>query len=125
MKTTLFIMSIKEKYVRRLNADGQWEDVYAPSKMMRQNSYDVGVTDQVWWTKATQFPINATIQVQGLLRPATLMQYVKLNVIFPGGNKHLSSGIYIVTRQVDNISPAGYATTLGLTRIKGDMDTIK
>ena len=114
-----------EEYVRRLNADGQWEDVYAPSKMMRQNSYDVGPTDQVWWTKATQFPINATLQVQGLLRPATLMQYVKLNVIFPGGNRHLSSGIYIVTRQVDNISAAGYATTLGLTRIMGDNDKIK
>lgn len=114
-----------ENYVRRLNADGLWEDVYAPAKMMRQNCYDVDVTDQVWWTKATQFPINATLQVQGLLRPATLMQYVKLNVIFPGGNKHLSSGLYIVTRQVDNISPAGYATTLGLTRIKGDMDKIK
>lgn len=114
-----------ENYVRRINADGLWEDVYAPAKMMRQNSYDVGVTDQVWWTKATQFPINAAIQVQGLLRPATLMQYVKLNVIFPGGNKHLASGIYIVTRQVDNIGPAGYATNLGLTRIKGDMDKIK
>ena len=32
----------------------------------------------------------------------------------------LSSGTYIVTRQVDNISGAGYATTLGLTRIKGE-----
>ena len=114
-----------ENYVRRINADGLWEDVYAPTNMMRQNSYYVRVPDQVWWTKATQFPINATIQVQGLLRPATLMQYVKLNVIFPGGNKHLSSGIYIVTRQVDNIGPAGYATNLGLTRIKGDMDKIK
>jgi hypothetical protein len=113
-----------DNYVRRINADGQWEDVYAPSKMMRENKYDVSVTDQVWWTKATQFPINATIQVQGLLRPATLMQYVKLNVIFPGGHKHLSSGIYIVTRQADSISPAGYATTLGLTRIKGDNDSI-
>jgi hypothetical protein len=113
-----------EEYVRRLDANGNWEEVYAPSKMMRQNNYDVGATDQVWWTKATQFPINATIQVQGLLRPATLMQYVKLNVVFPGGNRHLSSGIYIVTRQADNISPSGYATTLGLTRIKGDMDSI-
>ena len=113
-----------EDYVRRLNKDGLWEDVYAPTKMMRENKYDTSVADQVWWTKATQFPINATIQVQGLLRPATLMQYVKLNVIFPGGNKHLSSGLYIVTRQVDNINSAGYATTLGLTRIKGDMDKI-
>ena len=92
--------------------------------MMRPNKFKTDANDQVWWTKATQFPINATIQIQGLLRPATLMQYVRLNVIFPGGNKHLSSGLYIVTRQVDNINQNGYATTLGLTRIKGDMDTI-
>lgn len=113
-----------ENYVRRLNKDGDWEDVYAPTSMARTEKFDTKAADRVWWTKATQFPINATIQVQGLLRPATLMQYVKLNVIFPGGNKHLSSGLYIVTRQVDNIGPNGYATTLGLTRIKGDMDKI-
>lgn len=113
-----------EDYVRRINNDGLWEDVYAPTRMMRQNTYDIKATDKVWWTKATQFPINASIQIQGLLRPATLMQYVKLNVIFPGGKKHLSSGLYIVTRQIDNIGPNGYATNLGLTRIKGDMDKI-
>lgn len=113
-----------ENYVRRINDDGLWEDVFAPTSMARPDSYSTGVNDQVWWTKATQFPVNATIQIQGLLRPATLMQYVRLNVIFPGGKKHLSSGLYIVTRQVDNIGPNGYATTLGLTRIKGDMDTI-
>lgn len=109
-----------ENYVRRIGSDGNWEDVYAPTSMARTNSFNTSASDQVWWTKATQFPINASIQIQGLLRPATLMQYVKLNVIFPGGKKHLSSGTYIVTRQVDNISGAGYATTLGLTRIKGE-----
>ena len=109
-----------ESYVRRIGSDGLWEDVYAPTSMARTGSFNTKASDQVWWTKATQFPINATIQIQGLLRPATLMQYVKLNVIFPGGKKHLSSGTYIVTRQVDNISGAGYATTLGLTRIKGE-----
>lgn len=113
-----------EDYVRRLNKDGEWEDVYAPTKMIRENKYDTKATDQIWWTKVTQFPINASIQVQGLLRPATLMQYVKLNVIFPGGSKHIASGLYIVTKQVDNLGPEGYATNLRLTRIKGDMDTI-
>ena len=113
-----------ENYVRRLNRDGEWEDVFAPTSMIRDNKFDTKSSDSVWWTKATQFPINATIQVQGLLRPATLMQYVRLNVIFPGGKKHLSSGLYIVTRQADNIGPGGYITTLGLTRIKGDQDTI-
>lgn len=113
-----------ENYVRRINNDGQWEDVYAPTSMMRTGKFDVKASDQAWWTKATQFPIQAQLQVQGLLRPATLMQYVRLNVIFPGGNKHLSSGLYIVTKQVDNIGPNGYATNLWLTRIKGDMDKI-
>lgn len=113
-----------EKYRRKINSDGLWEDEYAPTSMLREDKSDVKSDDIVWWTKATQFPINATIQIQGLLRPATLMQYVKLNVIFPGGNKHISSGLYIVTSQIDNLGPNGYATNLGLTRIKGDMDKI-
>ena len=113
-----------ETYTRRIGADGLWEEKYAPASMMREGTFDIKSQDRVWWTKVTQFPINATIQIQGLLRPATLMQYVRLNVIFPGGNKHISSGLYIVTRQVDNIGPNGYATNLGLTRIKGDMDKI-
>jgi hypothetical protein len=113
-----------ETYTRKINNDGLWETAYAPAGMIREGKFDVKADDQVWWTKATQFPINATIQIQGLLRPATLMQYVRLNVIFPGGNKHISSGLYIVTRQIDNIGPNGYATNLGLTRIKGDMDKI-
>jgi hypothetical protein len=109
-----------ENYVRRINSDGQWEDVYAPTSMAKPDKYKTDPSDRVWWTKATQFPINATIQVQGLLRPAALMQYVRLNVIFPGGNKHLSSGLYIITKQVDVINGNGYATTLNLTRIKGE-----
>jgi hypothetical protein len=113
-----------ENYARRLGADGLWEDKYAPTSMLKEGAFDIKSHERVWWTKATQFPINASIQIQGLIRPATLMQYVKLNVIFPGGNKHLSSGLYIVTRQVDNIGPNGYATNLGLTRIKGDTDKI-
>lgn len=109
-----------ENFVRRINGDGQWEDVYAPTSMAKPGKYKTEANDRVWWTKVTQFPINATIQVQGLLRPATLMQYVRLNVIFPGGNKHLASGLYIVTKQVDMINGNGYATTLNLTRIKGE-----
>ena len=48
------------------------------------------------------------------------MQYVRLNVIFPGGNKHISSGLYLVTQQTDSISESGYKTTLNLTKISGD-----
>jgi hypothetical protein len=45
------------------------------------------------------------------------MQYLRLNVIFPGGNKHISSGLYIVTKQIDDINASGYTTTLSITRI--------
>jgi hypothetical protein len=113
-----------ENFVRRINGDGQWEDVFAPTSMARPGGFKTSPSDQTWWTKATQFPINAQIKIQGLLRPATLMQYVRLNVIFPGGNRHLASGLYIVTKQIDHIGPNGYATNLSLTRIKGDMDKI-
>jgi hypothetical protein len=70
-----------------------------------------------WFTKVTKYPISATLKIQGLLRPAQLMQYLRLNVVFPGGNKHISSGLYIVTKQVDDINASGYVTTLTITRI--------
>ena len=54
------------------------------------------------------------------MRPATLMSYVRLNVIFPGGHKHISSGLYLVTKQQDVIDFGGYRTTLSLTKIAGD-----
>jgi hypothetical protein len=48
------------------------------------------------------------------------MNYVRLNVIFPGGRKHISSGLYLVTQQQDVINESGYRTTLSMTRIAGD-----
>ena len=76
-----------------------------------------------WWTKITKYPINASITIQGLIRPAQLMTYLRLNVIFPGGGegirKHISSGLYIITKQVDRIDTSGYKTTLSLTKIAG------
>lgn len=84
-----------ENYVRRIDSDGNWEDVYAPTSMYKGFKFDTKASDMVWWTKATKFPITATIRVQGLLRPATLMQYVRLNVIFPGG-KNTYPVVYIL-----------------------------
>ena len=72
-----------------------------------------------WWSLVTQFPITARLTIKGLLRPAMLMSYVKLNVYFYG-HKHTSSGLYIITKQEDQINRAGYRTTLSLTRIGGD-----
>jgi hypothetical protein len=68
----------------------------------------------------TKYPIKASITINGLLRPAMLMSYVRLNVIFPGGNRHVSSGLYLVTEQKDRIDGnVGYKTTLQLTKISG------
>ena len=109
-----------EDYVRRLNKQGDWETIYSPNFMVRANEFNATAKDMIWWTKATKYPITATITIQGLLRPATLMQYLRLNVIFPGGHEHLASGLYIVTKQVDSINSQGYTTQLTLTRISGD-----
>ena len=109
-----------EQYSLRLNTSGQWEQTFAPAFTSKNDRFLSRTEDRTWYSKLTKYPISATIQVQGLLRPASLMQYVRLNVVFPGGNKHISSGLYIVTKQVDDISSSGYITTLSLTRIGGD-----
>ena len=69
----------------------------------------------------TQFPITAKLTIKGLLRPSLLMTYIKVNTYF-FGHKHVSSGLYIITRQEDSIDSNGYKTTLSLTRISGDTD---
>jgi hypothetical protein len=106
-----------ENYSKRLNSQGEWEQVFAPMVSSGNDRFLTRTQDSVWFTKMTKYPINATVRVQGLLRPANLMQYIRLNIIFPGGNRHVSSGLYIVTKQMDDIGPNGYFTTLSLTRI--------
>lgn len=64
----------------------------------------------------TQYPISCSVTLKGLLRPAILLTYVKLNVYFYG-KKHIASGLYIVTRENDYIDESGSKTTLKLTRI--------
>ena len=72
-----------------------------------------------WWSQMTQFPLTASLTIKGLLRPALLMSYVKVNTYFYG-HKHVTSGLYIITKQEDSIDSSGYKTTLSLTRISGD-----
>lgn len=107
------------EYVLRLNDDGEWEKEYATSWNSDNAQHITRKSDETWWSKITQYPISASIVIKGLLRPATLMQYVKLNILF-FGKKHLSSGTYIVTKQIDQIDQSGYRTTLNLTRVSGE-----
>ena len=67
----------------------------------------------------TQYPISAKITIKGLLKPALLMSYVKVNAYFYG-KKHISSGLYIITKQEDSIDNNGYKTILNITRVGGD-----
>ncbi len=110
-----------QNYVRRLNNNGEWEDVWSPSLTSKNDHFLTRAEDIVWWTKVTKFPIKASVTIQGLLRPAILMTYVRINVIFPGGHKHIASGLYLVTKQQDTIGEGtGYKTTLSLVKIDGD-----
>ena len=111
-------------YVKRLDNNGNWIDVWSPGISSSNNYFTTRPSDITWWTKVTKYPIKASITLQGLLRPAILMSYVRLNVIFPGGHKHISSGLYLVTQQKDRIDSNGYRTTLSLTKISGDSSPV-
>ena len=111
-------------YIKRLDNNGNWIDVWSPGISSSNNYFTTRPSDITWWTKVTKYPIKASITVQGLLRPAILMSYVRLNVIFPGGHKHISSGLYLVTQQKDRIDSNGYRTTLSLTKISGDSSPV-
>ena len=116
-----FAESVKqEQYTYNINDDGSISTNYTPSMMKSSISDKLSPSKSSWWTKMTEFPIEATLTIKGLTRPSVLMTYVKLNVLFAGGIKHISSGTYIITKQVDNIDTSGYTTTLTLLRIAGD-----
>ena len=108
-----------EEYIYRIDDNGHVTTEYVPSLMKSDNNTFSNARSS-WWTKMTQFPVQATLTIKGLTRPSILMTYVKLNVWFAGGQKHISSGLYIITKQVDSISAAGYKTTLTLLRVGGD-----
>jgi hypothetical protein len=107
-------------YVTRIDNNGQTYSMYAPTVTSKNDFFMTRPEDITWWTKMTKYPIKASITIQGLLRPAILMSHVRLNVIYPGGRKHISSGLYLITQQRDVIDGQGYRTTLTLAKIAGD-----
>jgi len=114
-----------DQYVERINDRGELETVYAPI-LGSDNAQRVATeSEKTWWTRVTEFPIKAKITLKGLLRPAILMTHVRINVYFYG-RKHLSSGLYVITKQVDNISEQGFRTTLNLLRVgkADDLDVV-
>lgn len=110
----------QEQYTYKINDDGSVSTNYTPSMLKSVLTDQMSPSKSTWWTRMTEFPVEATLTIKGLTRPSMLMTYVKLNVLFAGGVKHISSGMYIITKQVDSISNGGYTTTLTLLRVGGD-----
>ena len=110
-------------YVYYIDNDGNVVTKYSQNLLTSSQKNMTTELNKNWWSQMTQFPITATVRIKGLIRPAMLMTYVKINAVF-FGQRHISSGLYIVTRQEDNVSGAGYSTILSLTRIAGDLDYI-
>ena len=110
----------QEEYTYNIRDDGTIETLSSPSLLTSSLTNDKSAYKTQWWSYMTEFPITATLTLKGLTRPSMLMTYVKLNVWFAGGQKHMSSGTYIITKQADSITSAGYTTTLTLLRVGGD-----
>ena len=106
-------------YIYRINDDGKVIQEYSPAISNNKSSLITTESDKTWWTQVTQYPIKATLTIKGLLKASTLMTYIKINTYFYG-QKHLSSGMYVITKQQDIIDASGYKTILSLTRILGD-----
>lgn len=110
----------QEEYTYKIDDEGNLVTDYSPALTKSYSTNLISPSKSNWWRVMTEFPIEATLTIKGLTRPSILMTYVKLNVLFAGGLKHISSGTYIITKQVDDIDASGYRTTLTLLRVQGD-----
>lgn len=102
----------------RIGDDGKVEEIYSPALTNSNLLMKTTEADRTWWSQMTQYPIQATLTIKGLLRAAVLMDYIRVNTYFYG-HAHTSSGLYIITKQVDEINSSGYRTTLSLLRVGG------
>lgn len=107
------------QYSYSIDKEGNIVNTFTPSVTSSSKYLKTTEADRNWWSQMTQFPITAKLTIKGLLRPSILMSYVKVNTYFYG-HKHISSGLYVITKQEDQINNNGYTTTLSLTRLSGD-----
>ena len=88
--------------------------------LYRKNKFgETSLINSNWWKQVTEFPISAKVTIKGLINPAMLMSYIKVNALFYG-ERDMASGLYVVTAQEDSISGSGYTTELTLLRVAGD-----
>ena len=82
----------QEEFTYNIRDDGTIETLSSPSLLTSSLTNGKSAYKTQWWSYMTEFPITATLTLKGLTRPSMLMTYVKLNVWFAGGQKHISSG---------------------------------
>jgi hypothetical protein len=113
------------EYIYDVDDRGNIEMKFSPMITTSSRYSESTTASKSWWSNMTQYPISGKLTIKGLLKPALLMSYVKINTYFYG-HKHISSGLYIITKQEDTIDSSGYKTTLSVTRISGDeMDDLQ
>lgn len=105
--------SSKEYFYTVLN-NGDTKKEYSPS--ITSSITQLSELNKNWWTQMVKFPISASLTIKGLLKPVMLMDYIDIDVMFYG-QKHITSGIYVITGQTDYLSATGYRTTLSLIRV--------
>lgn len=108
-----------EDYVYNIDNAGNVTTEYSPNSTTSSRYHKTTQAQKTWWTQMTQFPVTAKLTLKGLLRPAMLMSYVRINSLFYG-QRHVSSGLYVITKQQDIVDASGYRTILSLTRVTGD-----
>lgn len=111
----------RQDYSYYIDNQGRMMKEYSPDITTSGSKFITTPAQKTWWTQMTQFPITATLTIKGLVRPAMLMQYIKVNAMFYG-QRHMSSGLYFVKKQQDIIDSRGYRTVLTIQRFAGDDD---
>lgn len=111
------------EYMYHIDNSGNLITEYSPAVATSAKNFKMTESQKTWWTNMTQFPIKAELTIKGLVRSALLMSYVRINAYF-FGQKHISSGLYVITKQQDTIDGQGYRTQLSLLRVAGDNDYI-
>lgn len=106
--------SVSSEYLYGINNTGQSTLQYSPNLISSSNV--LNEIQKNWWTQMTTYPISAQLTMRGLLKPVSLMDYVRVNVVFYG-NKHYTSGLYAIIGEQDTLSGSGFMTNLSLLRV--------
>ena len=106
--------SVSSEYLYGINNTGQSTLQYSPNLISSSNI--LNEIQKNWWTQMTTYPISAQLTMRGLLKPISLMDYVRVNVVFYG-NKHYTSGLYAIIGEQDTLSGSGFMTNLNLLRV--------